>query len=219
MKLNEAKKIMTKVQEDYNLISSPFATARDKLWPEMKFLFDEAKKEEKVLDLGCGNGRFSKYLEEVDYVGIDFSEKLIEEAKKRFSEKNFLVGDAVNLPFENEFFDKIYGVAIIHHIPSAKYRLKVFLEAKRVLKKDGVLFLTAWNLTENNKMLLVKNFIKNIFSFNLSCRDFFIKRERYYYLFKKGELSFLAKKAGFRKIKEGVLREKNRNNFYLIAKK
>jgi ubiquinone/menaquinone biosynthesis C-methylase UbiE len=219
MKLTDAKKIMNDLQEDYNLISSSFATSRDRLWPEMKFLFDYAKENERVLDIGCGNGRFSQYLEKADYMGIDFSQKLIEEAKKRFPQKNFLMADALSLPFENESFNKVYGIAVIHHIPSFEYKLKILLEAKRVLMSGGYLFLTAWNLTEKNKKFLIKNTLQNLFSFSFSWQDFFIKRKRYYYLFKKNELSSLAKKAGFEIIEEGIIKEERRNNFYLIAKK
>ena len=72
----------------------------------MKFLFKDLKEGEKILDLGCGNGRWYKIFKEkkVDYFGLDNSEKLIEIAKENFPEAKFFVGDALNLPFPDNFF-------------------------------------------------------------------------------------------------------------------
>lgn len=208
MKKSKAKKIMDDLRDDYNLVSSSFASSRDRMWPELKFLFDYAKPGEKTLDLGCGNGRFSQYLEKTDYVGVDFSEGMISEAKKRFPEKSFLVGDALNLPFKTDFFDKAYSMLMIHQIPSHEYRFKVLSEIKRVLKKDGILFLTVWKMKGDEK---IESFLGE--------KEIYLKRKRYYYLFEEGELSSLLKEAGFFVLKEGIANEKERSNLYVIAKK
>ena len=211
MKEEDAKKIINDLRKDYNLVSSSFARSRDHMWPEVKFLFDYAKDGERVLDLGCGNGRFSNYLGKVDYVGIDFSEGMIKEAKKRFPEKRFLVDEAFNLPFEENYFDKVYGIAVIHQIPSHKYRLRALSEIKRVLKKGGMVFLTAWKMSEEEKRIC------NGTSF--SEQDIYLKRKRYYYLFEEKELFLLLEEAGFNVYKEGTAFEGKRNNYYVIAKK
>ncbi len=211
MKEEDAKKIINDLRRDYNLVSSSFARSRDRMWPEVKFLFDYTKEEERVLDLGCGNGRFSIYLEKADYVGVDFSEGMIEEARKRFPEKKFLVSDAFNLPFKENYFDKIYSIAVVHQIPSHEYRLQVLSEIKRVLKKGGMFFLTAWKMSEEEKDFCIKT--------SFGEQDIFLKRKRYYYLFKEKELSLLLKEAGFVVYEEGIVVEDKRNNFYLIAKK
>ncbi len=209
---------MSDLREDYNLVSSSFASTRDRLWPEMKFLFDYAKKGERILDVGCGNGRFSKYLEGTDYKGVDFSEKIIEEAEKRFPKKNFYVGDALSLPFKNESFDKVYGIAVIHQIPSYRYRLQAVLEMKRVLKPGGRIFLTVWEIGKGSKLFLAKNALRNLFS-PFGVRDFILKRRRYYYIFKKGELSALCANAGLFPEEEDVVVRKAERNLYIIARK
>ncbi len=208
MKKSEAKKIMDDLRDDYNLVSSSFASSRDRMWPELKFLFDYAKPGEKILDLGCGNGRFSQYLEKADYVGVDFSEEMISEAKKRFPGKSFLVGNALNLPFEADFFDKAYSILMIHQIPSHEYRLQVLSEIKRVLKKDGIVFLAVWKMKGDEK---IESFLGE--------KEIYLKRKRYYYLFEEGELSSLLKEAGFLILKEGIADGDKRSNFYVIAKK
>ncbi len=219
MREKNAQKIISDLQKNYNLVSPSFARSRDRLWPEAKFLFNRAKRNEKVLDLGCGNGRFSQYLEHVDYTGIDFSEKMIEEAKKRFPDKRFLVGSALDLPLKDESFDKIYGIAVFHHIPSHKYRIKALLEMKRVLKPGGFLFLTVWDMWKTHQFFCIKNLFFNFFLPSRGQRDVFFKGKRYYYLFKKKEISSLANKAGFEVEKEGRLKQKRFQNFYLIARK
>jgi ubiquinone/menaquinone biosynthesis C-methylase UbiE len=208
MARNNAKKIMDDLRDDYNLVSSSFASSRDRMWPELKFLFDYAKEKEKVLDLGCGNGRFSQYLEKTDYTGVDFSEGMISEAQKRFSGKRFLVGDALHLPFQENYFDKVYSIAMLHQIPSSEYRLQVLSEIKRVLKKEGEVFLTVWKMNGNEK---IERFLEE--------NEIFLKRKRYYYLFKEGELSSLLKEVGLSVLEESVVTQKERSNIYIIAKK
>ncbi len=212
MKKKEAKFLMERLREDYNSLAPSFSRTRDSLWPELKFLFDRARSGEKVLDLGCGNGRFSQYLEESDYVGVDFSDKMIEEAKARFPKEKFLVADALSLPFSENSFHKVYSIALIHHVPCDDYRLQVFKEIKRVLKPGGYTFITAWNIEKGFLF-----YLKNIFCKPFGARDTFLKREKYYYIFRKEELSLLATKAGFKVMEEGVVKTKGRNNFYLIA--
>ncbi len=219
MREEEAKKIMDNLKKDYNLISSSFAKSRDRLWGEMKFLFDYAEKGDDVLDLGCGNGRFSKYLEHTNYKGVDFSELIIEEARKRFPEKEFIVADILSLPFDDNSFDKVYSIAVIHQIPSLEYRIKALEEVKRILRPGGHFYGVVWNIWKNNKLLCIKHMIMNFFSpRHLGPRDIFLKRDRYYYVFRKKEFSMIAKRAGLIPIEEGVLEEGKRNNFYIIAK-
>ncbi len=209
MRKKDAQKIMDELREDYNLTATTFARSRDRMWEELKFLFDYAKENEEVLDLGCGNGRFSKYLEKTNYVGVDFSKEMIVEAKKRFPNKKFLVGDVLNLPFEKERFDKVYSIAMIHQIPSDEYRLKAMKEIRRVLKEGGRVFLTVWNVKREEDYKKVPS----------DERAIYLKRKRYYYLFKEGELSSLAKKAGLTVVEEDVIEEEKRSNFYLIVEK
>ncbi len=212
MREKEAKILMDKLREDYNSLASSFSRTRDRLWTEMKFLFNETQVNEKVLDLGCGNGRFSQYFESNNYTGVDFSERMIEEAKARFPDKKFLIADAISLPFPENSFDKVYSIALLHHIPHQKYRLQVFQEIKRVLKPGGRVAITVWDIKKGKIF-----YLKNIFCRPFGLRDTFLKRQKYYYIFAKGELSFLAKKAGLEIIKEGVVKEKRRSNLYLIA--
>ena len=219
---------MNKTKADYNLISEEFSRTRWFVWEETKFLFnDYAKDRDKVLDIGCGNGRYFELLKNTDYVGIDNSSKLIEEAKKKYPEANFLVADALDIPFGDNTFDKVYSIAVLHNIPSKELRLEFLNEANRVLKDKGVLILTVWKFHRFSDYLrLFKNSIlKLVGKSKLDFKDFLEpwsdKTLRYFHWFSKKELEKMIEKAGFRVKEIGVIRNKkgNRRNIYIIAEK
>ncbi len=200
--MKKADKIINKLREDYNAISSSFSSSREDPWPELKFLFNKAQNGDVVLDLGCGNGRFFKYLTHTNYTGLDISEKMIEEAKKRFPNVKFICGNAISLPFPDNFFDKVYSIALLHHIPTEKYRKIVLNEINRVLKPGGFVFITVWH----------KQGISG------SIQSNFAGRNRYYYMFKKEELSSIFNDCGFVDIEEGLIKTKGGKNLYLSGR-
>jgi tRNA (uracil-5-)-methyltransferase TRM9 len=229
MDLDFAKSILEKTKENYNLIAKEFSATRREIWEELKFLFKDLKEGEKVLDLGCGNGRWYKVFKEkkVDYFGLDNSEKLIEIAKENFPDAKFFVGDALNLPFQDDFFDKVYSIALLHHIPSEDFRIKVLKEAKRVLKPGGILILTCWRIHRLREILALLKYtlLKIIGRSKLDFKDFFVpwgkKMLRYYHFFTQRELENLVKKVGFEILESGVVKNKrgNRQNYYIISQK
>lgn len=98
----------------------------------------EAGERKKVLDIGCGTGRWCEFFSKLnaDVTGIDISEKRINENKKKFSECNFHVMSATNLDFPKESFDLVNSITVLQHIP---FNLKeeAVKEISRVIKKDG----------------------------------------------------------------------------------
>jgi len=224
-----AKNLFKKVQKDYNLIWESFARAREKPWKEAEFLVkDYAKEGEKILDFGCGAGQWYEFFKEkkAQYFGVDFSEKLIEFAKSKYPDTNFQVIDGINLPFESEFFDKVYAIAVFHHLPSEKIRILVLKEIKRVLKKEGILILTVWNLRKKWKVkkLILKFSILKIFGktkldFGDVLMDWMGVKDFYFHCFSQKELKNLLSKTSLNIIKIGEFLVKNNSNSYLIAKK
>ncbi len=221
--------LLEKTKEDYNLIAEEFSRTRSSIWPETKSLFDRyLLPGEKILDLGCGNGRYFEYLKgkDVDYFGVDISERLINIAKSRYPKAIFQTADALNLPFPDDFFDKAVGIAVFHHIPSEDFRIRFLQEVKRVLKPGGTLILTVWNFREAKEFLLYFKFIiLKLFGSKLDFGDFLEpwgkKALRYYHYFSKKELISLLKKAELSLKETGILKNErgNRRNTYLVAKK
>lgn len=78
--------LLDKTRRDYNKIYKQFSNTRNFLWPEMKKFADLVRDNSQVLDLGCGNGRIyaASKSKNIKYLGIDFSEGLIKEAREHF---------------------------------------------------------------------------------------------------------------------------------------
>jgi len=228
MKKEYAERLLKKTKEGYNKIAEEFSVTREETWSEIEFLFDDyVIPGDKILDLGCGNGRFFELLKDKDinYIGVDFSEKLIEIAKKKYPKVKFQVTDALNLPFPNNYFDRIYSIAVLHHIPSKEFKRQFLKEARRVLKPNGLLILTVWKpKSKKNWNLFLKYTTLKLIG-KLEKRDVFQswgkKMERYFHLFSEEELVDLAKEVKFRIIKEGIVTNEkgNRKNIYLVAEK
>lgn len=229
MKEDYANYILQKNKENYNLIAEDFSKTRENPWEEFRPLFDHyLKKGERVLDLGCGNGRYFDWFKEkeVDYFGVDNSEKLIQNAKEKNPKAKFVYADAFELPFAGNSFDKVYCIAVLHHIPSKKLRMKFLEQIKKVLKPEGILILTVWKINQKKEILtFIKYFFLKLFGFSKMdykdvWKDWGNYSKRYYHFFSKKELIKLIKNSGFKICESGVLKNKkgNRQNFYITAK-
>ncbi|MEQ9462152.1 MAG: class I SAM-dependent methyltransferase [Haliea sp.] len=104
---------------------------------------------ERVLDLGCGEGRhvISAYvLGEVHAVGVDLSHRDLRTAQERFAgfeeagnerkQLDLVEGSALSLPFADASFDKVICSEVLEHIPDYRAALG---EIRRVLKPAGLL--------------------------------------------------------------------------------
>lgn len=233
MEKNYAEYLLQKTQKDYNLIASDYSRTRSFLLPDIQELANYALSGEKILDSGCGNGWLFEILKEkkVEYYGVDFSEKLIEIAKKKFPQGNFQVENALKLSFPDNYFDKVYSISVLHHLPSEEFRLQYLKEAKRVLKPNGLLILRVWDFWRRKKgliLLLKYTFLKLIRKSKLDFFDVFVpwynsKKEvlveRYFHCFTKRELEKLVERAGFKIKKSWRGGRDPRTNIYLIAQK
>ena len=104
----------------------------------------EEKNAVKVLDVACGPGRLTHDLisRGVPTVGVDFSESMVQMARRSYPDVNFEVGDAHKLKFAAGSFDTvIMNFGILH----LAWPEKALLEAFRILSKGGRLLFTVWN--------------------------------------------------------------------------
>lgn len=237
MKSIVAQQLLQKVQRDYEAIAEEFAASREALWQELYRFLDFVKDGDRILDIGCGNGRLMNLFadRQMEYTGIDNAKHFIEIARERCREQYFkckiLFGDILNLPCNDAEFDAAACIAVLHHIPGEELQLKALKEIRRVLKPQGVLFLTVWNLFQPRYLPYVLKYnIKKFFSqSNITWNDAFIpfrgKVLRYVHAFALHELEVLIKKAGFDIIdsyyvKDGKRKHKwNGSNIIIIAKK
>ncbi len=218
-----AQQIVEKTIADYNRISALWSTKRSFLPTDMKEMACLIDKNDKILDLGCGNGIFYEAVQSprTQYTGLDSSEKLIEIARSRYPDGYFVVTEPFDeLPFLSNSFDKIFCLSVIHHIPSQKLRLKFLSSIKNVLADHGKLILTSWNATtkmsewwrENMKKYDISGLDQNDIYFPMKNSAGEIEMERYIHCFSETELSDLLQSAGF-EIEEIKIMPRNTGKF------
>lgn len=101
-------------------------------------LTPEELKGKRVLDVGCGMGRFMDVVHRwgAQVVGCDLS-IAVESARKNFANADdvFIIqADVFHLPFAAESFDLIYSLGVLHHTPDSE---KAFRQLPKLLKKGG----------------------------------------------------------------------------------
>lgn len=98
-------------------------------------------KNKSILEVACGTGSTIQFINSSnEYTGLDISEKSLQKALKRLRQSNIkayklIVGDAMQLPFEDSYFDAVICNLALHFIPDCSLAIK---EVARVLKPKGV---------------------------------------------------------------------------------
>jgi ubiquinone/menaquinone biosynthesis C-methylase UbiE len=209
MREKKAEKQHQEVKKTYNQIAGEFHNSRRRMQTDLNFLKPYIHKDQQIVDIGCGNGRLGHFVRSINgdansYIGIDNSEKLIEIAQKEHPDWKFIEGDFLALPLQNESIDLIISIRAFHHLTSNKLRVKSLHEMQRVIKNNGKIIITVWNLWHwKNWKILLKALIRSIYSFgNYSHKDTMVpwgqKINRYYHAFTTYELQKLVDRAGFR---------------------
>ena len=236
MERKVAREILAKVKTDYKTIAREFSDTRAFVWPEMKLLSERIKSGDRVIDVGCGNGRFLDALAKkgIDYTGVDNQEAFLEVARKKYPKHKFEKADLLDLPFPDGEFDVVVLIAVLQHIPSKEYRAQAIENASRVLKKGGLLLMTSWNFWQQQYIFKypIKFSIKKIFGLTqLDFKDLYFKPwnkgevDRYYHAFTRGEVRRLLESFGLSIVKnEYYLKEEQTNfskarNIVTVAKK
>ena len=118
----------------------------------------ELRPGERVLDLGCGAGWASRILARLvgegpqghgQVVGVDISDEMIRRARaasRDFDNLMFVWGSAQQLPWEENFFDKVLSVESFYYYPDQD---RVLHELFRVMAPRGRLFILI-NLYKDN---------------------------------------------------------------------
>ncbi|MGC9599342.1 MAG: class I SAM-dependent methyltransferase [Minisyncoccia bacterium] len=135
-------------------------------------ILDDLPRGAKILDLGCGSGRFSvnAALHGFNVTGIDITPQAVQEAKKKaFNEgardAKFIEGDMTAIPFPDEFFDYVFCPRFsINAVATFAKRKKAIAEMLRVIKPNGIVFVESFNKLYVGRGLLVplKNILRDI---------------------------------------------------------
>lgn len=97
---------------------------------------------DRILDAGCGYGRWAEYFNPHKYMGVDFSPEFIRIAKMENPKHRFVVSKLESMPFKDKEFDVAFCISIremiINNLGQKAWDL-MEEELKRVSKKVLIL--------------------------------------------------------------------------------
>lgn len=192
----------------WNKIAPSWNAFRNK---SIDFVSDFLKnKSGKVLDLGCGSGR-NCIGKNKEYYCVDFSQKMLDFAKENLKSKQikgqFFQSKTSKLLFEDNFFDSIICISVLHCIQSKVERQKTIKEIYRTLKPGKTALISVWS----KKHRVLRNKPKeSCVIWNLSDE----KINRYNYAYDSEELKSEIEDAGFT-----IIKETNDDNINFLVKK
>jgi ubiquinone/menaquinone biosynthesis C-methylase UbiE len=100
---------------------------------------------EQILDIACGTGELEKLLlnsyPQLQIIGVDISENMLEMARSKLPNLEFIKAEAIALPFDTSSFDLAITASAFHYFDRPDLALT---EIHRVLKPNGKLIIMDW---------------------------------------------------------------------------
>lgn len=161
----------------------------------MGLLPDQAK----ILDVGCGSGRDAHVFSAAGYdvTGLDLSQGMIEFAREKYPDIEFIHADMLQMPFENDIFDGLWAHGVLFHLETIDQVKKALAEFDRVLKPQGILHVLVKLQKDEHKL---KEYSDDTGQYS-----------RLYRFFQKDELKSLLEEAGLQVFILETYEENERN--------
>ena len=146
----------------YRHFAKEFAATRSGPWPGFTRLLPHLHRTASILDIGCGNGRLARFLEDrrqcVSYCGIDSCRELVGVAREILADSAHaavelcvldVTRDDWTRPLVTRRFDAVLALAVLQHLPSFALRSSVLQSAAGLLTSDGALVMCNWQLSDS----------------------------------------------------------------------
>ncbi len=130
------------VRNTYNNIANHFSDTRFKVWNCTMDFLNSLTPYCSGLEVGCGNGKNMIYRNDINMRGIDICDKFVGMCKEK--KLDVIQGNMLDLPYENEQFDFVMGIASLHHLDTLEKRIQALNEMFRVCKKNGKIYILVW---------------------------------------------------------------------------
>lgn len=145
-------------------------------WFNWLFEKIDFSKVNRLLELGCGNGKLWQEnnidLRNREIFLSDISEGMVEEVRNKLgSDFNCIIADAEKIPFKDAYFDSIIANHVLFYLNDLNQGLK---EISRVLKSNGILYCSTYGSRHMKEIAdIVQNFDSRINLSNHSLYDVF----------------------------------------------
>lgn len=138
--MTKLEEYYTKFKEDHRLTTRH---GQVEFSVSMKYIHEQLAPGSKILDVGAGTGRYSVALsrEGYDVTAVELVKHNLEILRSKHENVKCWQGNATNLHFlEDNTFDVTLLFGPLYHLQSEEEKLKALLEAKRVTKNGGTIF-------------------------------------------------------------------------------
>ncbi|MBI3764554.1 MAG: class I SAM-dependent methyltransferase [Chloroflexi bacterium] len=147
----------------YQTFAAEFAESRAAIQPGIRRALAEIANCRSILDIGCGDGRVAQALAKMGwagrYIGVDFSERLIELARAReltSLRATFIKADISRRDWTGQLprqsFDAALAFAVFHHIPGARRRIRLMRQIISRLKPGGLAVVSTWQFLSDERL-------------------------------------------------------------------
>jgi len=123
---------------------------------QYKNFTEYVKKNDKILDVGCGYGRTLNELYQNGYSfldGIDISENMIKRGLEQYPYLNLKIKKYKYIPYEESVFDAVILISVLTCIIDNDEQDILIKEIKRVLKPKGVICISDFIINEDERNL------------------------------------------------------------------
>ena len=152
----------------YQTFALQFSATRQRLQPGVRRILESLPRSSRILDLGCGNGELARALarrgQGGQYVGVDFSPDLIDEAKRRVDVQfpgftfQFTQADLADPGWDAAIpggpFEAVLALAVLHHLPGRELRLQTLRKVRRMLSSGGRFIHSEWQFLNSPRLRL-----------------------------------------------------------------
>jgi ubiquinone/menaquinone biosynthesis C-methylase UbiE len=121
---------------------------------EIESFSKRVNKNAQILDLGCGYGRTLKTLNNMGYKnlhGADISKEMLKRAKNEADFAKYLFVDDGIIDAKDNSFDAVLIIAVLTSNPFTKDQINMIKEVKRVLKKDGIIYINDFLINNDER--------------------------------------------------------------------
>ena len=142
------------VVNTYASIANEFSHTRFSHWNKVKLFIESLEKHTILLDIGCGNGKYTNVRSDLVYIGCDITRELLAHAdvpKANESMKDLFQVSCERLPLRPNSAGAAICIAVLHHIPTFESRIETVIGILQTLcESGGKALITVWAYEQRN---------------------------------------------------------------------